>query len=228
MAPRLSIIIPTLHAAGGLPPTLDALLPGVAAGIIREVIVVDGGSRDQTCEIAVAAGAQIVKSAPGRGGQLRAGAEIARADWLLFLHADTQLGPDWVGAAAHHMQNEEGFAAVFKLRFAADGIAARLVAGWANLRTRVFQLPYGDQGLLIPRVLYHKVHGFPDQPLMEDVAIMRRLKGRFRRLDVTATTSADRYLREGWFRRGTRNLLTLLRYLAGAEPEHLAGRYHKR
>lgn len=227
MAPRISIIIPTLNAARELPPTLDALLPGVALGIIREVIVVDGGSEDDTRQIAEAAGAEVRVTAPGRGGQLQTGSIAAKADWMLFLHADTHLGADWAPAVAHHIQTRDT-AAVFRLAFRAEGVPARIVAGWANLRTRLMRLPYGDQGLLISRALFDQVGGYPDQPLMEDVAMARALAGRFVLLSEVAETGAEKYLAQGWVRRGARNLLTLLRYLCGADPEALANSYQKR
>ncbi|MFY0692258.1 MAG: TIGR04283 family arsenosugar biosynthesis glycosyltransferase [Paracoccaceae bacterium] len=227
MSFRLSIIIPTLNAADALPETLDCLLPGVAAGVIREVIVSDGGSADATLEIADDAGAVIVRGAAGRGGQLRRGAALARADWLLFVHADTHLPPDWVGALAVHAQQHPGDAAAFRLKFRARGLAPRLVAGWANLRSRAFGLPYGDQGLLIPAAVYAETGGFPDQPLMEDVALARALRGRLRLLPARVETGAERYLAGGWLRRGARNLWLLLRYLGGADPSDLAKAYHK-
>ena len=227
MAARLSIIIPTLNAEADLPATLDALLTGVAQGVIRELIVTDGGSQDATVILADDAGAEIVTGRAGRGGQLARGAATARGDWLLFVHADTHLPPGWVGAVCTHMDRCEG-AAVFRLSFRASGIMARVTAGWANLRTRLFGLPYGDQGLLISRGLYDAVGGFADLALMEDVAMARALKGRITVLDETVTTDAGRYVAGGWLRRGTRNLWTLTRYLAGADPKQLAARYHKR
>jgi len=104
-------------------------------------------------------------------------------------------------------------------------MAPALVAGWANLRSRVFGLPYGDQGLLMARAQYTEVGGFQDIPLMEDVAMARALKGRIVLLPGAVRTSAARYARGGWLRRGGRNLLTLLRYFMGAKPEDLARRY---
>ena len=102
------------------------------------------------------------------------------------------------------------------------------MAGWANLRSQVFGLPYGDQALLISRRLYGQLGGYDDIPLMEDVALARRLKRkRLVRLDAVATTSADKYRKQGWLRRGRRNLLTLLRYFLGAKPETLAASYRK-
>ncbi|WP_298356370.1 TIGR04283 family arsenosugar biosynthesis glycosyltransferase [uncultured Litoreibacter sp.] len=227
MAARLSIIIPTLNAEADLPATLDALLTGVAQGVIRELIVTDGGSQDATVILADDAGAEIVTGRAGRGGQLARGAATARGDWLLFVHADTHLPPGWVGAVCTHMDRCEG-AAVFRLSFRASGTMAWVTAGWANLRTRLFGLPYGDQGLLISRGLYDAVGGFADLALMEDVAMARALKGRITVLDETVTTDAGRYVEGGWLRRGTRNLWALTRYLAGADPKQLAARYHKR
>lgn len=226
MAARLSIIIPTLNAEAALPATLDCLLPGVAQGVIREVIVSDGGSADATVQLADDAGAEIVHGAPGRGGQLRRGVAAAKGAWVLCLHADTHLPPGWVGAVCTHMAAQDQ-AAVFRLAFRSPGAMARMTAGWANLRTRLFGLPYGDQGLLMPRALYDAVGGYPDQPLMEDVAIARALRGRIMTLPETASTDAARYLAGGWVRRGTRNLITLARYLLGADPATLAKGYHK-
>ena len=86
-------------------------------------------------------------------------------------------------------------------------------------------MPYGDQGLLIRRALYDAVGGHPDQPLMEDVVLARALRGRLVALDAVAETSAEKYRRDGWLRRGARNLVTLARHAAGADPEDLARRY---
>ncbi|MEL6992330.1 MAG: glycosyl transferase, partial [Pseudomonadota bacterium] len=95
----------------------------------------------------------------------------------------------------------------------------------ANIRARLFGLPFGDQGLLIPRALYSHVDGYADIPLMEDVAMVRLLGRRLMPLPFTVTTSAEKYLRDGWLRRGGRNLGLLARYLGGADPETLAKKY---
>ncbi len=224
--PRISIIMPTRNAADTLPAALNALLPGVEIGLIRDVVISDGGSDDETAKVADAAGAELITGPAGRGGQLARGAIAARGDWLLFLHADTYLSPDWPGAVAAHIQNSTD-AAVFRLSFRAKGIAPLLVSGWANLRTRLFDLPYGDQGLLISRTLYDDIGGYPDQPLMEDVSIARALKGKITMLASVANTSADKYVEQGWVRRGARNLLTLARYFLGADPNDLVRSYQK-
>lgn len=226
MRAALSVVIPTLDAGQALPACLAALFEGLRDGLIREVIVSDGGSTDETRAMAEAAGAMVLTGAPSRGGQLRRGARAARGEWVLFLHADTVLPEGWAGAARAQMAR--GGAAAFRLSFDAGGIAPRLVAGWANLRSGLLGLPYGDQGLLIERDRYERAGGHPDIPLMEDVALARALRGRIALLPLAVRTSAARYRREGWLRRGARNLWLLVRYLCGADPARLAARYRRR
>lgn len=224
MPAPVSIIMPVLNAEHGLRRSLPALTEGLEAGLIAELILSDGGSSDATARVAEAAGAVWITGAPGRGGQIARGVAAARAPWLLILHADTALGPGWSGAVIDALP-EAGRARYGDLRFDSGHPMARVVAGWANLRTRAFGLPYGDQGLLIHRDLLRKVGGIPDLPLMEDVALARALRGRLAPLGVTVSTSAARYEREGWLRRGARNLSLLARYLGGADPARLARAY---
>ena len=227
MRAPLSIVIPTLNAAEALPGLFAALMEGVEAGLVREVIVADGGSGDATRALARDAGAKIVGGARGRGAQLAAGADLARGDWLLFVHADSWPAPGWSSALAAHMARHPDRAAAFRLKFRASGFGAWRVAGWANLRSRLFGLPYGDQGLLISRRLYTAVGGYRPIPLMEDVAMARTLKTRLMLLAHRIETGAGRYQKEGWSRRGARNLWLLARYLAGADPQRLAKAYEK-
>lgn len=222
MAAPISVIIPTLNAQADLSACLSALMEGLDGGLIAELVVSDGGSTDETAHLAEAWGAGIVTGPASRGGQLARGCAAAKGVWFLVLHADTVLEPGWSNVVAAHLgQDTAGY---FKLRFDRGG---RLVAGWANLRARLFGLPYGDQGLLIRRDLYADVGGYPDQPLMEDVALARALRGRLVALDAVAVTSSEKYRKHGWFRRGLRNVWTLIRYFAGASPEVLAKAYHR-
>ena len=227
MRAPISIVVPTLNAAEELPGMIASLCEGLNAGLIRELIVSDGGSEDITRQLADEAGAVIVEGAPGRGGQLRRGIAAAGADWLMILHADTHLGPGWTAAVAAHLRDNPDCAGYFRLEFRATGAAPRAVAAWANLRAKILGLPYGDQGLLISRSLYDEAGGYADIPLMEDVAMARALRGRLSGLAATAHTSAARYRSQGWIRRGMRNLITLTRYLAGADPGKLAEGYRK-
>ncbi|MEM6307721.1 MAG: glycosyl transferase, partial [Pseudomonadota bacterium] len=115
--------------------------------------------------------------------------------------------------------------ACFRLAFRAPGGAATWTAGWANLRTRLFSLPYGDQGLIISRKDYTESSGYPDQPLMEDVAMARQLR-KITLLPVAVRTGAEKYIAQGWMRRGARNIILLCRYLLGADPHSLFQSYY--
>ncbi|MEM6890037.1 MAG: TIGR04283 family arsenosugar biosynthesis glycosyltransferase [Pseudomonadota bacterium] len=225
MRAPISVILPTLNAEEDLGACLTALLPGLEAGFIRELIVADGGSSDETVGLAKAWGAEVVQGPASRGGQLARGCAVAKGRWLMILHADTVLDPGWVGAVARHLHSDN--AGWFRLAFERGGLAGWLVAGWANLRSQVAGLPYGDQGLLLPAALYQQAGGYPDQPLMEDVALARALRGRLQPINAVATTSSARYRRQGWVRRGARNLWLLTRYFLGANPVQLAASYRR-
>lgn len=226
MPAEISIVIPTLNAEPELPGCLGALMEGLAAGLIRELVISDGGSQDATVQIAEGAGARLITGPASRGAQLRRGCDVARGNWLLVLHGDTQLAVGWSAVVSQHLEQGQGRPAYFRLRFRASGVMPRLVAGWANLRAALFGLPYGDQALLIRRSEYDAAGGYPDQALMEDVALVRRLRGLVE-LPTDALTSAARYQQQGWFRRGLRNLWILARYFMGANPEALARSYSK-
>lgn len=223
----ISVVMPTLDAEATLPDALSALIPAVVEGLVREVIIVDGGSKDRTLRIADATGATILTEAAGRGGQLRRGAAAARGTWLLFLHADTVLEAGWVREAAHFIERvEDGkwppAAAAF--RFALDdlGLMPRLVEGGVAVRAGLLGLPFGDQGLLLPRGLYESIGGYRDQPLMEDVDIIRRLgRKRVRVLRSRAVTSAARFRRDGYPARILRNLGCQMLYTVGVPPATL-------
>lgn len=222
----LSVIIPTLNAAATLPACLEALVPGAVDGLIKELIVSDGGSTDATLAIADACGAVVVSGPKGRGAQLLAGAQAARGSWLLFVHADTVLEPGWVTEVAAFLRDPPKPAACFRFGFDDHSAAAQRVAFFANLRVTLFKLPYGDQGLLIRRALYEDLGGFEPLPLMEDVALVRKIgPKRLAMLDTIARTSAQKYRRDGFQRRAWHNLWLVGRYLLGAKPHDLAARY---
>lgn len=223
----ISVVIPTLNSSEELAACLGSLSEGLSAGLIRELIVTDGGSNDATLVLAEEAGAIVLHGPKSRGGQLHRGCAAAQGDWLLVLHADTRLQTGWAESVISHVGGKTERAGYFQLTYRADGMSARIVAGWANMRSRFFGLAYGDQGLLIPTDLYQSVGGFSDIPLMEDVDLVRRLKGRLVRLDAVASTSAEKYLVQGWLKRGTLNILMLVRYLLGADPHKLAREYTK-
>lgn len=213
----LSVVIPTLNAAAHLGACLERLSGA------DEVLVVDGGSTDETITTAEAAGARVIVSPKGRGRQLRTGAQAAKGEWLLFLHADTRLGPGWREAAESHMRSSSRPAC---FRFCLDDPAwqARAIERGVALRVAMLGLPYGDQGLLVSRIHYGNTGGYRPLPLMEDVDLVRRLGG-VRVLDADALTSPERWRRGGWFRRSARNVGLLALFRLGVRPERLARLY---
>ncbi|WP_417516295.1 TIGR04283 family arsenosugar biosynthesis glycosyltransferase [Minwuia sp.] len=224
MTKRLTVIVPALNAEAGLARTLES----IDGSPVTEVIVVDGGSTDATRTIAGATGATIIDAPRGRGTQLRAGAEAAQGDWLLFLHADTVLSPSWRAEAGNFMAMpaNERRAAAFTFRLDSRKAEARRVERLVNWRCRKLGLPYGDQGLLISRQLYGELGEYPDVPLMEDVALVRRIgRKRMHLFDATATTSAEKFERDGWTARPARNITCLILYFLGMPPRWIARLY---
>ena len=222
---ELSVIVPALEASRRIGPLLDGIVD-----LAGEVVVVDGDSQDQAMTAAVvqARGARFARAAQGRGTQIRAGCAIASGSWLLVLHADSVLPATWADAVQAFIGAPEhrGCAACFQLAFDDRSWPARRTAALANLRTRLLALPYGDQGLLISRELHDRIGGYRDLPIMEDVDIVRRIsRRRLRMLDIAIRTSAERYRREGWMRRGLKNLSCLILWFAGVPAERIAARY---
>lgn len=228
MLPPLSIIIPALDAAASLPATLEALRDGCERCLVREVLVVDGGSRDGTGRIAETAGARVVAASRGRGNQLIVGAAAATGEWLLFLHADTRLGRGWADAIGAFIMASENARRAAYLRYRLDdpAAAARRLEAFVSWRCRVLALPYGDQGLLIARRFYDELGGFRPLPLMEDVEFARRIGRRaLIPLAVNAVTSAARYREGGYIARPLRNLGCLMLYFLGLPPRVLVRLY---
>jgi rSAM/selenodomain-associated transferase 2 len=227
----ISVVIPTLNAEAGLAQTLAALVPAALDGLVREVIVVDGGSADLTARIADQAGAAFLTQSGGRGCQLIAGAERARFPWLLFLHADTVLEPGWERDAAAFMDAVDNgrrppAAAAFRLGLDDTGFRPRLLEQLVALRCALLRLPYGDQGLLMPKQLYAEIGGYPAHALMEDVGLVLRLgRRRIATLRARAVTSAARYRRDGYLLRPLRNLACLALFFLGVPQRILIRMY---
>jgi rSAM/selenodomain-associated transferase 2 len=231
----LSIVIPTLNAAAKLPAAFSALVPGVVTGLVKEVIVVDGGSSDATIAIADAAGATMVAVPVAcRGAQLMQGASVARQPWLLFLHADTVLDPGWVEEVQEfidrvRLDGANVTAAAFRFALDDGDVRARMLERAVGFRSRVLGLPYGDQGLLIRRDMYEAIGGYRALRLMEDVDIVRRLpRGGLTILRTAAVTSSVRYRRDGYLLRPVRNVACLTLYFLGAPIETVARVYEGR
>jgi len=225
---RISVVVPALEEAGGIVAMLERLAPLRARG--HEVILVDGGSRDGTVELAGPLVDGVLTSAPGRARQMNAGAAAARGDVLWFLHADTLAPPDADRSIMAAFASGYCWGR-FDVRLSGGGVFLRVIERAMNLRSCLTGIATGDQGLFVERGLFEAVGGFPDQPLMEDVEMSRRLKriaGRPICLRARLVTSSRRWERDGALR--TLLLMWRLRlaYFLGSPPERLHARYYGR
>jgi glycosyltransferase involved in cell wall biosynthesis len=180
IAVMISVVVPTLNAQATLPRCFDSLIAATVHGVVREVIVADGGSADDTLAIADAAGARIKKGGKSRASQLVTGAAAARHEWLLFLQPATALAPGWeVEAEAFIARStlERPSAAAFRFGLDEFDSGARRAETLAALRCWLFKLPYGDQGLLIPKRFYKHLGGYRDKA-REDIDLVRRIGAR--------------------------------------------------
>jgi rSAM/selenodomain-associated transferase 2 len=224
MGNKISVIVPVLNEAANLLETLARLRRSPEV----ELIVVDAGSQDASVEIAQRLGARVRQTQPGRAYQMNVGAEMATGEVLLFLHADTRLPEDFV-ANIHQTLNQPGVVAgAFDLSIQGTHPGLRLVEWGVYWRSRVCQLPYGDQALFLPTRTFHRVSGFPDLPILEDFVLVRRLQ-RYGKVAIApgrVTTSGRRWQRLGIGRTTLTNQLVVLGYHVGIPPLQLARWYH--
>jgi len=228
IAPGLSVVIAARDEARRLPLLLSQL--AAAPELVREVWLVDGGSCDGTPLLARLGGARLLRSAPGRGGQLALGAREASAAWLLLLHADVRLPAGWADRLASVITHDHSGARAwyFQLAVAAPSPALRLVELAVRLRSRWRQQPYGDQGLLLPLGLYRAVGGMRPLPLMEDLDLVLRLARRARLCSLGMALQVDgrRWRRRGVWRTTWSNLRLRRAWRRGVPAELLARRYY--
>ena len=224
---EIGVVIPALDEEESLPGLLGDLL---GLGLESVVLVVDGGSGDGTVAAARAGGAMVMRSRQGRARQMNAGAELLSTPWLLFLHADSRVGDEALRAIEGHVRGERREAAYCGLQISHPHFYYRLIERGQRVRERLSGLVYGDQGLLIRRDRFFSAGLFPDEPIMEDVILNRRLRGEGElvRLPASISTSARRYEEEGKVRGWLRNVRLMSRFLAGGEPGELAARYPAR
>jgi len=218
--PLISVVIPTLNEEGYLPSTL-ASVQG-ARGL--ELIVVDGGSTDDTVRIARSSGAFVVHSEPGRARQMNEGARVARGSMLLFLHADTRVPRGFAERVRRTLADESVAAGAFGLRIEGPRWSLRVVERLVRWRCRWFGLPYGDQALFMRAPTFHGAGGYPQQPIMEDFDLVRRLRrlGRIQVVSEMVETSGRRWLKRGVGRVTLLNQVIILAYVLGVGPERLA------
>lgn len=220
---RVSVIIPTRNEACRIENVLTGLR---VADPTVEIIVVDGGSTDGTAEKAAAFGAMVLITEPGRATQMNAGASAATGSILLFLHADTRL-PENFAALVRAMLSTPGVAAgAFQFRLDANGRAYRILETLVNWRSRILQLPYGDQGLFMKARTFRELGGFPDIPIMEDFELVRRLKrrGRISIAPAPAVTSARRWQEHGFLKTTVWHQWLIAGYCLGVPPDRLVAR----
>jgi len=219
----ISIVVPTLDEASSLAQTLIAARqPGV-----RELIVVDGGSRDATRDVASRIADQVLVAPRGRAAQMNVGAVAARGDVLLFLHADTRLPNGFAAAVARALADPAVVGGRFDVALDADGPCYRLIGWLISARSRLTGVSTGDQALFVRRAVFEALGGFAPLPLMEDIDLARRLKrrGRVAALRQTVVTSARRWQRRGLWRTVLLMWALRLGYYAGVSPATLARVY---
>ena len=219
----ISIIIPTLNEAKNLP----ALQP--LTQIAAECIVVDGGSTDETVKTAKELGFRVAECTGGRGKQVNFGAALASSRILLFLHADTLLPENFQEAVITCLHQQDTVLGAFRLTIRDSGFALRCICRLANLRSRLLQLPYGDQALFLNRETFEELGGFPEQPIMEDYIFVKLAKkrGRVVTLQDEVVTSGRRWQRLGIFQTTLLNQLVVLGYSLGVPAEKLALFYRR-
>ena len=196
-AENISVVIPALNEAANIGRTI-----GSAIDEAFEVIVADGGSRDETMALARQAGALVMDAPKGRARQMNAGARLAKGGALLFLHADTLLRPGWAGEVRRILAHERNAAGAFSFKLDADGPWLRLTERGVAWRCKYTQMPYGDQGLFLRTDDFWDTDGYPDQPIMEDWELIKAMqkRGRIALSPLEAVTSARRWQRGGGLR----------------------------
>lgn len=224
-AQRISIIIPTLNEAA----TIDRTLSRLKANRNPEVIVVDGGSKDATAELAKSYAAKFIQTNPCKATQMNTGASAAKGDILVFLHADTQLPEHFENQIQYALNQKDAVAGAFRLAIDSRAKGIRFIECMVNLRSRYLRMPYGDQALFMKKTLFNEIGGFPDMPIMEDFLLVRRLKhkGKIVILNESVMTSPRRWLHLGIFKTWLINQLIIVAYYLGFPYERLTRLYRR-
>ncbi len=219
----ISVIIPTLNEEHYV---LSAIRSAKQPEREDEIIVVDGGSTDDTVKVAQPH-ALVLTSPRGRALQMNTGAQHAAGDLLLFLHADSCLPPHALANLEQVMADPQIVGGTFTLRFDHPHRLLRLIACFSRSRFRYFH--YGDQGIFVRRAIFEQLRGFQEISIMEDVDFLRRLRtrGRIALINLPITTSARRFLENGILRHQLLNIALVISYLLGAKPQALLRWYER-
>jgi rSAM/selenodomain-associated transferase 2 len=230
--PQISVIIPAWNEAQQIEPLLRYLL---ATGYCAEIIVADGQSDDDTVAVVERFAAHqntpivpIVSIKRGRGAQMNAGAREAKGDTLFFLHADTLPPAGWHHVIAETIARPNTAAGFFSYSLNTASVGLKIIELGVAIRSGVFNLPYGDQGLFLSKKIFESVGGFAEIPLMEDIEILQRLRphGKLREASLSVVTSARRFQKYGTLKTFTKDALISAAFHAKVSPHLLARFYH--
>ncbi|WP_013321303.1 TIGR04283 family arsenosugar biosynthesis glycosyltransferase [Gloeothece verrucosa] len=222
----ISLIIPVLNEASTLEKTVLRLLDDTEI----EIIVVDGGSQDETVKISQALGVKVFCcNQTGRAHQMNIGASTATGEILIFLHADTILPQDYKHWVKTTLSNPKIIAGAFELKIDSEKLSLRLVEAMVNLRSRFLSLPYGDQAFFLYASVFRDMGGFANMPIMEDYEFIQRLrrKGKISIAPVSVITSDRRWRKLGVIKTTLINQLIIIGYYLGISPDRLAAFYRR-
>ncbi|MCP5264506.1 MAG: TIGR04283 family arsenosugar biosynthesis glycosyltransferase [Burkholderiaceae bacterium] len=220
----MSIVIPALDEGEAIARVISAV-----RGEALEVIVVDGGSHDDTVDVARANGARVLRAKRGRASQMNAGAGLAQGDVVVFLHADTLLPEGWHAAIVRTLARTRRGWGRFDVRFDSSGPMLAMVSSAMNARSALTGICTGDQAMFVSRSIWRQVDGFAPISLMEDIELsarLRRLVGRPARIRPCATTSSRRWRERGVVRTIIEMWVLRAAFRLGVDPERLYRRYY--
>lgn len=222
---QISVIIPVLNEAN----TIQNVLIELQQSAHIEIIVVDGGSQDDTVELVKSLGIRVISSPLGRASQMNAGAIAARGEILLFLHADTRLPHEFDQFVRQTLAQPGAIAGAFELQIDASIRGLRLIERTVNWRSRFLQMPYGDQAIFLSAKVFREIGGFPELPIMEDFELIRRLRkmGKIAIAPAAVLTSGRRWQKLGILRTTLINQIIVVAYFLGVSPNRIACWYRQ-
>lgn len=221
--PKITIVIPALNEEKYIEQTIRSAQNSKHV----EILVVDGGSTDKTIDKAIKAGARVIHSTSGRAKQLNCGAQQAKAEFIIFLHADTKLPANYAESVQSTLYNKKYIAGAFKLSLSSKKKGMNFIAKVANWRAQIFQFPYGDQALFMKSTHFKEMKGFAEIPIMEDFELVCRLRkiGKIKICEKKVITSARRWEKKGIIMTTLINQMMVIGYLLRIPLPNLAEFY---